>query len=107
LLINNNGGGIFSFLPQASDGNGKYFEVLFGTPLHLDFQKAIEMYDVTYRQVKTETSLQEVLTNSDQESELSVIEVTTDRIENIKLHRKRWHDINEEILENEGRLWSL
>ena len=107
LLINNNGGGIFSFLPQASDGNGKYFEMLFGTPLHLDFQKAIEMYDGTYRQVKTETSLKEVLTNSYQESGLSVIEVKTDRTENMKWHRKLWHDINEEILENEGRLWSL
>ena len=35
LLINNNGGGIFSFLPQASHPN--HFEKLFGTPLDLDF----------------------------------------------------------------------
>src|SRR5699024_11588371 len=107
LLNNNNGGRIFSFLQQASDGNRKYFEMLFGTPLHLDFKKTIEMYDGTYRQVKTETSLKEVLTKSYQESGLSVIEVKTDRTENMKWHRKLWHDINEEILENEGRLWSL
>src|SRR5699024_10559394 len=79
------------------DGNGKYFEVLFGTPLHLDFQKAIEMYGGTYRQVKTETSLKEVLTNSYQESGLSVIEVKTDRTENMKWHRKLWHAIKHEI----------
>ena len=42
LLINNNGGGIFSFLPQSSHPNN--FEKLFGTPLDLDFSKAVEMY---------------------------------------------------------------
>src|SRR5699024_1911653 len=36
LLINNNGGGIFSFLPQAKED--AYFEHLFGTPLDIDFQ---------------------------------------------------------------------
>src|SRR5699024_6861786 len=30
ILINNNGGGIFSFLPQAKEA--KHFEALFGTP---------------------------------------------------------------------------
>ncbi|WP_337970539.1 thiamine pyrophosphate-dependent enzyme, partial [Virgibacillus salexigens] len=36
LLMNNNGGGIFSFLPQANDK--RHFEALFGTPLNIDFQ---------------------------------------------------------------------
>src|SRR5699024_9015615 len=46
LLINNDGGGIFSFLPQAK--NGKYFEELFGTPLGIEFKQGIEMYGGTY-----------------------------------------------------------
>src|SRR5690606_10010256 len=36
VLLNNNGGGIFSFLPQAKEE--KHFEHLFGTPLDIDFR---------------------------------------------------------------------
>ena len=36
ILINNDGGGIFSFLPQAA--YPEHFEQLFGTPTGLDFQ---------------------------------------------------------------------
>jgi len=35
ILVNNNGGGIFSFLPQSE--HPKHFELLFGTPLGIDF----------------------------------------------------------------------
>src|SRR5699024_8974635 len=59
LLINNNGGGIFSFLPQAEDP--KHFEALFGTPLHLDFRKAAELYEANYFAPETEEELKEVL----------------------------------------------
>ncbi|HEX6594483.1 MAG TPA: 2-succinyl-5-enolpyruvyl-6-hydroxy-3-cyclohexene-1-carboxylic-acid synthase [Bacillota bacterium] len=105
VLINNNGGGIFSFLPQSSDD--KYFEVLFGTPLHLEFQKGIEMYGGTYRQVITEDDFKKALENSYCERGLSVIEVKTDRTKNVKWHRDIWDAINEEILKNEGTIWNL
>ena len=42
LLINNNGGGIFSFLPQST--HSKHFELLFGTPLDFDYRLATELY---------------------------------------------------------------
>ncbi len=46
ILINNDGGGIFSFLPQAT--HGEHFEDLFGTPHGLDFRPAAEMYGASY-----------------------------------------------------------
>jgi 2-succinyl-5-enolpyruvyl-6-hydroxy-3-cyclohexene-1-carboxylate synthase len=36
VLVNNDGGGIFSFLPQSAEE--RYFELLFGTPTGLEFR---------------------------------------------------------------------
>lgn len=100
LVVNNNGGGIFSFLPQAKDP--KHFEALFGTPLDIDFRKAVSMYGGNYAEAKTETELEEILTKSYQYNGLSVVEVKTDRTENIRWHRQKWREIEQEILSNEG-----
>ncbi|MCF3943483.1 2-succinyl-5-enolpyruvyl-6-hydroxy-3-cyclohexene-1-carboxylic-acid synthase [Oceanobacillus alkalisoli] len=96
LLINNNGGGIFSFLSQAE--NPKHFEALFGTPLHLDFAKAAELYEANYFTPETEEELKEVLQVSYEKKGLSIVEVKTDREENVKWHREKWQAIADEIL---------
>ncbi|GGA76460.1 2-succinyl-5-enolpyruvyl-6-hydroxy-3-cyclohexene-1-carboxylic-acid synthase [Ornithinibacillus halotolerans] len=96
LVVNNNGGGIFSFLPQAA--NEKHFEALFGTPLNIDFKKAVEMYDGNYHQPKTIHELKKALQLSYGELGLSVVEVKTDRTENLIWHRGLWRDIEEDIL---------
>jgi 2-succinyl-5-enolpyruvyl-6-hydroxy-3-cyclohexene-1-carboxylate synthase len=96
LVINNNGGGIFSFLPQSKDP--KHFEALFGTPLDIDFKKAVLMYDGEYAEAKTEKELKEILEKSYQFNGLSVVEVKTDRTENLHWHRRKWESIEQEIL---------
>lgn len=100
LLINNNGGGIFSFLSQAE--NPKHFEALFGTPLNLEFSKAAEMYGANYFNPETEEDLKRDLEESYQMRGLSIVEVMTDREENVKWHRSKWQAIADEILTNEG-----
>lgn len=96
LLINNNGGGIFSFLPQAKDP--KHFELLFGTPADIDFSQAVKMYGGEYSLAKTEEELSSLLQESYQSKGLHVIEVMTDREENKKWHLQKWQAIEEEIL---------
>src|SRR6202043_232839 len=49
VLVNNDGGGIFSFLPQAA--YPEHFEQLFGTPTGLDFSLAVQMYGGEYQRV--------------------------------------------------------
>ncbi|AXI09834.1 2-succinyl-5-enolpyruvyl-6-hydroxy-3-cyclohexene-1-carboxylic-acid synthase [Oceanobacillus zhaokaii] len=96
LLINNNGGGIFSFLSQANDK--KHFEALFGTPLNIDFKHAVNMYGGKYILAKTEAELKELLKKSYQENGLHVIEIQTDRTDNVDWHRGKWLAIEQEIL---------
>lgn len=99
VLINNNGGGIFSFLPQANDT--KHFEQLFGTPADIDFRQAIEMYGGKYGFVKDAFELCRALGESYENKGLSVIEVKTDRNANTLWHRGKWERIEEEILAGE------
>ncbi|WP_087972737.1 2-succinyl-5-enolpyruvyl-6-hydroxy-3-cyclohexene-1-carboxylic-acid synthase [Oceanobacillus rekensis] len=99
LLVNNNGGGIFSFLSQSSDK--RHFEALFGTPMDIEFEKAITMYGGEYAQATTEDQLKELLYISYQHVGLSVIEVKTDRSENVEWHRAIWNAIEKEIQEGD------
>lgn len=100
LLVNNNGGGIFSFLSQAQDR--KHFEALFGTPLNLDFEKVAELYEANYFSPETEEELKESLKTSYRTNGLSIVEVKTDREENVNWHREKWQEIYNELLANEG-----
>lgn len=99
LLINNNGGGIFSFLPQVEEK--KHFEALFGTPLDISFEKAISMYEGNYKLVHTKQALKESLASAYKKGTLSVIEVQTDRNENVVWHRELWEKLEQRLLDNE------
>ncbi|MCP8617787.1 2-succinyl-5-enolpyruvyl-6-hydroxy-3-cyclohexene-1-carboxylic-acid synthase [Salirhabdus salicampi] len=96
VLINNEGGGIFSFLPQAKEP--KHFEVLFGTPLHIPFEKGIEMYGGRYERVETWEHFTDTLTKSYNEKGMKVIEVLTNRKENARWHKQKWSDIEQQLL---------
>ncbi|WP_090085046.1 2-succinyl-5-enolpyruvyl-6-hydroxy-3-cyclohexene-1-carboxylic-acid synthase [Lentibacillus persicus] len=96
VVINNNGGGIFSFLPQVN--HEAHFETLFGTPLNIDIGDAVKMYGGTYEQPANEVELTKVLNQSYQHEGLSVIEVKTDRTENLQWHRTKWAQIENALL---------
>lgn len=95
LLINNNGGGIFSFLPQAE--YPKHFEMLFGTPLELDFRHVIEMYGGSYEKVQDWDHYQQAFANDLQVNGLRVLEISTDRDRNLSEHRDLWNSVSQEI----------
>lgn len=96
VLVNNNGGGIFSFLPQASDPT--HFESLFGTPSHLEFKYATEMYRGVYACPATNEEFSRALEESYVREGLTVIEVHTERRENADWHREIWRKIEREML---------
>ncbi|MFJ8264325.1 2-succinyl-5-enolpyruvyl-6-hydroxy-3-cyclohexene-1-carboxylic-acid synthase [Peribacillus asahii] len=95
VLINNDGGGIFSFLPQANEK--EYFELLFGTPHGLDFAHAAALYGAKYNKVTNWEEFGQVFTQSFTIPGLKVIEVPTERESNLVKHRELWNFVSQEI----------
>ncbi|RSK28280.1 2-succinyl-5-enolpyruvyl-6-hydroxy-3-cyclohexene-1-carboxylic-acid synthase [Bacillus sp. HMF5848] len=95
VLVNNNGGGIFSFLPQAAET--KHFEHLFGTPTDLQFEHAVKMYGGVYTLATNWHEFQVQLVNSFDRATLTVIELKTNRYENVEIHRTLWNNVSQEI----------
>ncbi len=88
LLLNNDGGGIFSFLPQAA--HPAHFERLFGTPHGLSFGPSVEMFGGRFHQANGPSELESMLVNALVTPGLDVIEVRTERLRNVELHRQVW-----------------
>ncbi|MCS6800837.1 MAG: 2-succinyl-5-enolpyruvyl-6-hydroxy-3-cyclohexene-1-carboxylic-acid synthase [Chloroflexota bacterium] len=86
IVINNDGGGIFSFLPQAEQAD--HFEELFGTPHGLDFTPAADLYGLTYRRVEGADHLRGLVAASLEAPGVTVLEVRTRRDENVAVHRR-------------------
>lgn len=93
IVINNNGGGIFSFLPQSE--HPKHFELLFGTPLNIDFSHSVTMFGGDYIKVEDWQQFSEAIAT--ETSHLKVIEVMTNRENNVKEHRNLWESVSREI----------
>ncbi|MFS8543859.1 MAG: 2-succinyl-5-enolpyruvyl-6-hydroxy-3-cyclohexene-1-carboxylic-acid synthase, partial [Limnochordales bacterium] len=86
IVINNDGGGIFSFLPQAAYPD--HFEALFGTPTGLDFRPAVEMYGGRWVRPRDWAGFRAAVAEAVAGGGLHVIEVATDRARNVPLHRQ-------------------
>ncbi len=83
IVFNNNGGNIFSYLPQYQEKT--HFERLFGTPLDLDFSHAAKFYDFNYYRVETLDDLTDQMLN---QSGRVMIEIMTDREDNLHQHQQ-------------------
>jgi 2-succinyl-5-enolpyruvyl-6-hydroxy-3-cyclohexene-1-carboxylate synthase len=105
VLLNNDGGGIFSFLPQASapalmattNSGESLFELLFGTPHGLDFSHAAALYGATYRRVGDWPGFRAAVQAGIAQGGLHIVEVPTDRRRNVVLHRRCWPAVAEAL----------
>ncbi len=97
VLINNDGGGIFSFLPQAA--YPEHFEQLFGTPTGLDFRLAVQMYGGQFQKGESWERFRKAVSQGLTTGGLHVIEVPTERTSNVKMHRQLWEVIGKTLNE--------
>jgi 2-succinyl-5-enolpyruvyl-6-hydroxy-3-cyclohexene-1-carboxylate synthase len=93
VVLNNNGGGIFSFLPQAQQLDDTVFEALFGTPIDLDIGVAARLFDASHAQPKNWTAFRHDLCDAMDRPGLSIVELHTDRNRNVIQHRAVWEAV--------------
>jgi 2-succinyl-5-enolpyruvyl-6-hydroxy-3-cyclohexene-1-carboxylate synthase len=86
VVLNNDGGAIFSFLPVAR--NKEFFEPYFGTPQGVSFEGAAKMFGLAYDLPSTVEEFVETYRAAGTRNAPTLIEVRTDREENVTLHRK-------------------
>jgi 2-succinyl-5-enolpyruvyl-6-hydroxy-3-cyclohexene-1-carboxylate synthase len=86
VLINNDGGGIFHFLPVAGETDG--FEEHVATPHGLHFAHAATLYGCGYEQAENVDELRAAIDRSNRAAGTTIIEVRTDRELNLMLHRR-------------------
>ena len=89
IVVNNDGGGIFHFLPQAAFP--EYFERLLGTPHGTDFQAAADLFGIEHHLVDHEKVFQDLVGTTTDHPRL--IEVRTDRTENVAVHDRAWQAV--------------
>lgn len=92
VLVNNDGGGIFSFLPQAHAGVAPgaglpdHYEELFGTPHGIDVAPIVTALGGEHRCVGS-GELEAAIRESIGRPGVQVLELRTDRERNVLLHR--------------------
>jgi 2-succinyl-5-enolpyruvyl-6-hydroxy-3-cyclohexene-1-carboxylate synthase len=82
VVIDNDGGGIFHFLPQEEALPSEDFEALLGTPRGVSVAKAAALFDLPQRRLESFDDLPDALAAG-----TGLIEVKTDRTANADLHR--------------------
>jgi 2-succinyl-5-enolpyruvyl-6-hydroxy-3-cyclohexene-1-carboxylate synthase len=83
VVIDNDGGGIFHFLPQEAALDGDEFEALMGTPRGVSVDKAAALFDLPYSRLASLDDLTDALAIG-----TGLIEVPVDRRTNVDLHRR-------------------
>jgi 2-succinyl-5-enolpyruvyl-6-hydroxy-3-cyclohexene-1-carboxylate synthase len=86
VVIDNDGGGIFSFLPQANELEGNTFEQLFGTPPSSDLSAVARGFGLPVEDVSNLSELHAALSAHPSRPALVRVRVPG-RAQNVALHQ--------------------
>lgn len=89
VCLDNGGGGIFDFLPTASQRD--VYEEHVATPTGLDLERAAALYGARHVPVG---SLEELRAGVEEAEDTTILHVRTDRAENVALHRRVWDAVS-------------
>ncbi|HEY0970950.1 MAG TPA: 2-succinyl-5-enolpyruvyl-6-hydroxy-3-cyclohexene-1-carboxylic-acid synthase [Gemmatimonadales bacterium] len=104
VLLDNDGGGIFSFLPQgdASRVPAADFERLFGTPHGLDFSHAAALYGARWAEPRTAEEYRDAVSAALARDGLDIVIVRTGRADNVERHRQVWEAVRAALARQEA-----
>ncbi|HWC11646.1 MAG TPA: thiamine pyrophosphate-dependent enzyme, partial [Acidimicrobiales bacterium] len=88
VVLDNDGGGIFSFLPQAA--SPEHFERLFGTPHGVDLVAVVEALGVPASRVEAAADVVPAVADALSGGGVRVVVVPTDRSDNVARHAQAW-----------------
>ncbi len=83
VVIDNDGGGIFHFLPQEEAMESDEFEAILGTPRGIDVAKAAALFDLPHQKLASLAELPDALAAG-----TGLIEVQTNRQTNVETHHR-------------------
>ena len=97
VLLDNDGGGIFEFLPVAEAAPRDVFETHVATPHGLDFAHAAALYGCGYEAAADVGSFRAALGRALAAERTSIVAVRTRRDANTALHRAAWTEVEASI----------
>lgn len=86
IVINNQGGGIFSFLPVAERKN--VVEEFFATPHSYSFEHAAHLFQIPYYHMQVPEDFDKWLTSHLNDPHPAIVEIQTERADNYHFHQK-------------------
>lgn len=89
VVLDNDGGGIFSFLPQA-EAAPEYFEDLFATPQGVDLAALAAVHGIPTHEVARGSEVTAAVRDAVARGGVRVVRVRTDRAANVAQHRAAW-----------------
>jgi 2-succinyl-5-enolpyruvyl-6-hydroxy-3-cyclohexene-1-carboxylate synthase len=95
VVVDNAGGGIFSFLPQAE--LPEHFETLFGTPQPVDVAAVAAVHGIAVTEVGTASEFEPALQRAIGAGGVQVVRVRTDRAANVTRHRDVWAAVEDSL----------
>jgi len=88
VVCDNNGGGVFNFLPQAQHPD--VFEEIFATPLGLDFAQIARLYGLVYSPVTDRSGLEPAISDAIEKATPTMVVVKFKRDDSVSGHRLCW-----------------
>ncbi len=92
VVVNNDGGGIFGFLPIAN--HPQAYEPYFTTRQHASIEGLCQAAGVVHQRVKSLKSMTEALQSSLNRPGIHVVEVIVDAAQNIERHHQTWRAVS-------------
>ena len=93
VVINNHGGGIFSFLPIAKFP--QYFEKFFAAPHDLSFEKIARVFGIEYHKVNFNHEFVPLYRSIVKGNKAVLIEIETERNRNSRIHAQLQEKISQ------------